>query len=62
MNFYNLALSRSIHQAFLDKDWIFETKWDGFRAIDYVKGRFFLQSRNAKELKYAFPVVLELSN
>jgi bifunctional non-homologous end joining protein LigD len=42
------------------KDWIFEIKWDGFRAIAYVDDNFTVQSRNAKELKHFFPELDEI--
>jgi ATP-dependent DNA ligase len=42
------------------KDWIFEIKWGGFRAIAYVDDFFTIQSRNAKELKNFFPELEEL--
>lgn len=53
-------LVKPVSKPFSGKDWIFEIKWDGFRAIAYVDGFFTLQSRNAKELKYAFPEIEEL--
>jgi bifunctional non-homologous end joining protein LigD len=35
--------------AFDDPDWVFETKWDGFRMVAVVeKGRVTLYSRNGK--------------
>ncbi len=58
VQFYKPMLALATSKPFSGKDWIFETKWDGFRAIAYVDDHFSLQSRNAKELKYSF---LELS-
>jgi len=47
---------------FSGKDWVFETKRDGFRAITYVKDNLFtVQSRNGKELKRNFPEIEEMS-
>ena len=43
--------AKPISKSFSGKDWIFETKWDGFRAIAYVRDGFSLQSRNGNELK-----------
>jgi len=54
-------LAKPIFKPFSGKDWIFKTKWDGFRAIAYVNDVFTLQSRNAKEFKFAFPELEELS-
>ena len=52
--------AKPISKSFSGKDWIFETKWDGFRAISYVDDYFTVQSRNAKELKHFFPELEEL--
>ncbi len=38
MRFYKSMLAKSVSKAFSGKDWIFETKWDGFRAITYLVG------------------------
>ncbi len=47
---------------FLERDWIFETKWDGFRAIAYVKDNLFtIQSRNGNEFKRNFPEIEEIT-
>jgi bifunctional non-homologous end joining protein LigD len=62
MHFYKPMLAKPISKPFSGKDWIFEIKWDGFRAIAYVKDDFFsLQSRNGKELKHNFPELQELT-
>ena len=45
---------------FSHKDWLFEVKWDGFRAIATVNDHFSLKSRNGIELKYNFPEISEL--
>jgi bifunctional non-homologous end joining protein LigD len=57
---YKPMLAKPISKPFSGKDWIFETKWNGFRAISYVRDDFPLHSRNDKELKYAFPELEEL--
>jgi ATP-dependent DNA ligase len=37
-------------------DWVYEPKWDGFRAIAFVDGgEVYLQSRNGKPLRRYFP-------
>jgi DNA ligase D-like protein (predicted ligase)/DNA ligase D-like protein (predicted 3'-phosphoesterase) len=54
-------LARVAQQPFSGKDWIFEIKWDGFRAIAYVSKELSLRSRNQKELKYNFPELEELT-
>ncbi len=58
---YRPMLAKVASDAFTDKDWIFEIKWDGFRAISYVDERFSVKSRNEKELKYNFPELSELT-
>jgi bifunctional non-homologous end joining protein LigD len=60
MIFYKPMLSKPVSKPFTDKDWIFEVKWDGFRAIAYVKETFSLRSRNGRELIYNFPEIIEL--
>ena len=49
---------------FLSKDWIFEPKWDGYRAICEKKGdKVLLYSRNQKRFNEDFPsLIKELEN
>jgi DNA ligase D-like protein (predicted ligase)/DNA ligase D-like protein (predicted 3'-phosphoesterase) len=58
---YKPMLAKVADKAFTDKDWIFEIKWDGFRAISYIDQTLSVRSRNDKELKYNFPELAELS-
>ena len=58
---YKPMLAKVTEEAFSDKDWFFEVKWDGFRAIAYVEEAFSLKSRNENELKQIFPELQELS-
>jgi DNA ligase D-like protein (predicted ligase)/DNA ligase D-like protein (predicted 3'-phosphoesterase) len=57
---YKPMLAKLASQPFSGKDWVFEIKWDGFRAIAYVNDDFSLRSRNQKELKHNFPELEEL--
>jgi len=57
---YRPMLAKVAEKAFSNKDWIFEVKWDGFRAIAYIEEPFSLKSRNMKELKQSFPELIEL--
>jgi hypothetical protein len=42
------------------EDWIFEPKWDGFRALIFRnKDEIFIQSRDEKPLNRYFPELLE---
>jgi bifunctional non-homologous end joining protein LigD len=58
---YKPMLAQVAPKPFSDKDWIFEIKWDGFRAIAYVEEPYSLKSRNGKELKHNFPELEELN-
>ena len=58
---YKPMLAKVAPDAFTDKDWIFEIKWDGFRAIAYVGELYSLKSRNNKELKQNFPEIDEIN-
>ena len=58
---YKPMLAKVAPDAFSDKDWIFEIKWDGFRAISYVDSQLSIKSRNEKELKNNFPELSELT-
>ena len=57
---YKPMLAKEVPNAFSNKDWIFEIKWDGFRALAYVKEKVSLRSRNNKELIDNFPELREL--
>ena len=59
---YKPMLAKEAPDAFTDKDWIFEIKWDGFRAITYINEDFSVKSRNQKELKQNFPELSELKS
>jgi bifunctional non-homologous end joining protein LigD len=60
---YKPMLAKVAAEAFNSKDWVFEVKWDGFRAIAYVdKDAFSLKSRNGNELKQNFPELEELTH
>jgi len=51
-----LALSRKVLPE--GEDWVYEPKYDGFRAIAYVDGdEVYLQSRGGKPLRRYFPEV-----
>jgi len=59
---YRPMLAKDAPSAFSDKNWVFEIKWDGFRAISYINQTLSIKSRNEKELKYNFPELEELTN
>jgi len=62
MKQYKPMLARSTEEPFSSGDWIFEVKWDGIRAISYVKEELSIRSRNRKELKDNFPELSELKS
>jgi DNA ligase D-like protein (predicted ligase)/DNA ligase D-like protein (predicted 3'-phosphoesterase) len=57
---YRPMFAKVAREAFSDKDWFFEVKWDGYRAIAYIEEPFSIKSRNEKELKDNFPELQEL--
>jgi len=57
---YKPMLAKEASNPFSNKDWLFEIKWDGFRAIAYVNEEVSLRSRNNKELLDNFPELQEL--
>jgi DNA ligase D-like protein (predicted ligase)/DNA ligase D-like protein (predicted 3'-phosphoesterase) len=62
MKQYKPMLARSAEAPFSSGDWIFEVKWDGIRAISYVKEELSIRSRNLKELIANFPELSELKD
>jgi DNA ligase D-like protein (predicted ligase)/DNA ligase D-like protein (predicted 3'-phosphoesterase) len=60
MKDYKPMLAKTVETPFSSKDWIFEVKWDGIRAISYVAEDLSIKSRNQKELKSFFPEFDEL--
>ena len=55
-------LATSVEQPFDDPEWLFEIKWDGYRAVSFIKnGKVRLVSRNQNDLTGEFPELRELS-
>lgn len=50
-------LAKDASEAFDSEDWIYEIKWDGYRAIAETGKRFRLYSRNGNSFAAAYPVV-----
>ena len=62
MNFYKPMLAKSVSKPFSGKDWIFEIKWDGFRAIAYARDNLFtVQSKNGNEFKRNFSEIEKIT-
>jgi len=57
---YEPMLAKTAPAPFDSKDWIFEIKWDGIRAISYINDDLSIRSRNGKELVDDFPELEEL--
>src|SRR3954452_1250644 len=54
-------LAESIEKPFDDKDWLFEIKWDGYRAIAFIEnGKVRLVSRNQNELTSRYPELKDM--
>ena len=54
-------LATSIAQPFDDPDWLFEIKWDGYRAVAFIDhGKVRLVSRNQNELTHRYPELKDL--
>ncbi len=55
-------LATSVEKPFDDPEWLFEIKWDGYRAVTFLQdGKVRLVSRNQNELTGEFPELHELS-
>jgi bifunctional non-homologous end joining protein LigD len=51
-----------INEPFSDPNWIYETKWDGYRAVCFISNREHrLVSRNQIDMTAAFPELAEVS-
>ncbi|HEX3738311.1 MAG TPA: non-homologous end-joining DNA ligase, partial [Terriglobales bacterium] len=54
-------LAESIEKPFNGKDWLFEIKWDGYRAVAFIEhGKVRLVSRNQNELTARYPELKDL--
>ena len=55
-------LATLVDQPFSDPDWLFETKWDGIRAVCFVdKGKARFMSRNQNDLTAQYPELKNIS-
>jgi bifunctional non-homologous end joining protein LigD len=52
-------LATLVDKPFDDKQWIFEIKWDGYRAITEVNDKLRLYSRNGLSYSEKFPVIAD---
>ncbi len=55
-------LATPVEKAFDDPAWLFEIKWDGYRAVSFIQGgKVRLVSRNQNDLTGEFPELHDLS-
>lgn len=55
-------LATLVDDAFSDPDWLFETKWDGVRAVCFIKnGKARFISRNQNELTAQYPELADIA-
>jgi bifunctional non-homologous end joining protein LigD len=56
-----VALATLADKPFSNPDWLFEIKWDGERALSFVRdGEVELRSRSAREITQEYPELKEL--
>ena len=54
-------LAISVDKPFDDKEWLYEIKWDGYRAVGFLDGKSLrLVSRNQNDLTKAYPELQEI--
>ncbi len=54
-------LATAITKPFDDANWLFEIKWDGYRAVAFIEGgRLRLVSRNQNDLTVQFPEISDV--
>lgn len=59
-NYISPMLAKIAPEPFNDKEWVFETKWDGYRAIaDLSRSKLKLYSRNGLSFAEKFPLITE---
>ena len=57
---YRPMLATLVNEPFDDKEWVFETKWDGFRLITEKRGKTVrLWSRNGIDVTSRYAVLLQ---
>ena len=58
--FIKPMLAREVEEPFDDKEWMYEIKWDGYRAISEIdRNNVKLYSRNGLNFTQSYPVIVE---
>lgn len=57
--FFKPMLATLIEAPFDNSEWLFETKWDGYRALSFVGDSVHLWSRNENSFNSIFPSIVE---
>lgn len=58
-DFISPMLATLIREPFDNEDWLFEIKWDGYRALAFIeKGKVQLKSRNKNLLNSKYPAIV----
>src|SRR5438270_13017020 len=58
----NPMLATLVDEPFSNQDWIFETKWDGFRAVCFIeKNHTRLVSRNQLDMTHQYPELSKIA-
>ena len=53
-------LAKETDKPFSDKQWLFEIKWDGYRAISEItKDKVELYSRNSNSFNTSYPIIVD---
>lgn len=61
--FIEPMLAKETDESFDDKNWLFEIKWDGYRAISEIRNdKILLYSRNGLNFQPAYPIVVNRLN
>ncbi len=56
-------LATLVNKPFVDAEWIFETKWDGVRALCFIeKGKARFVSRSQQDITFRYPELKTLPN
>jgi len=59
-NFIKPMLAKETDEAFDDQNWLFEIKWDGYRAVSEIRKKIvLLHSRNGLNFLHKYPIVAD---